>query len=41
MCYVTAVVYDVGYDTKMIKTRKIMVTVRLLAAVKEKQLHKT
>ena len=32
----SAVVYDVGYDTRMIKTRKNMVTVRLLAAVKEK-----
>ena len=37
----SAVVYDVGYDTRMIKTRKNMVTVRLLAALKEKQLHKT
>ena len=37
----SGVVYDVGYDTKMIKTRKNMVTVRLLAAIKEKQLHKT
>ena len=34
------VVYDVGYDTRMIKTRKNMVTVWLLAAIKEKQLHK-
>ena len=35
-------VYDVGYDdTRMIKTRKNIVTVQLLAAVKEKQLHKT
>ena len=32
----SAVVYDVGYDTTMIKTRKNMVTVRLLAAIKEK-----
>ena len=37
----TAVVYDVGYDTRMIITRKNMVTVRLLAAMKEKQPHKT
>ena len=33
----SAVVYDVGYDTKMIKTRKNMVTVWLLAAIKEKK----
>ena len=32
----SAVVYDVGYDTRMIKTRKIMVTVRLLAAIQKK-----
>ena len=32
----SAVVYDVGYDTR-IKTRKNMVTVRLLAAIKEKK----
>ena len=37
----SAVVYDVGYDTRLIKTRKKMVTVRLLAAIKEKQLRKT
>ena len=37
----SAVFYDVGYDTRMIKTRKTMVTVRLLAAIKEKQLRKT
>ena len=37
----SAVVYDVGYDTVMIKTRKNMVTVRRLAAIKEKQLRKT
>ena len=36
----SAVVYDVGYDTRMIKTKKNMVTVRLLAAIKEKQLSK-
>ena len=36
-----AVVYDIGYDTRMIKKRKNMVTVPLLAAVKEKKLHKT
>ena len=30
----SAVVYDVGYNTRMIKTRKNMVTVRLLAAIK-------
>ena len=33
----SAVVYDVGYGTTMIKTRKNMVTVRLLAAIKEKR----
>ena len=33
----SAVVYDVGYDTSMIKTRKNMVIVRLLAGIKEKQ----
>ena len=27
----SAVVYDVGYDTRMNKTRKTVVTVRLLA----------
>ena len=34
----SVVVYDVGYDTRsrMIKTRKNMVTVLLLAAIKEK-----
>ena len=37
----SAVVFDVGYDTRMIKTRESMVTVRLFAAIKEKQLHKT
>ena len=37
----TTVVYDVGYDIRMIKTRKNMVTVRLLAATKEQQLRKT
>ena len=37
----SAVVYDVGYDTRMIKTRKNMVTGRLLAGIKEKQLYKT
>ena len=37
----SAVVYDVSYDTSMIKTRKNMVIVRLLAGIKEKQLHKT
>ena len=33
----SAVVYDVGYNTRMIKTRKNMVTVGLLAAIKEKK----
>ena len=37
----STVVYDVGYDTRMIKTRKNMVTVRILAAIKEKQLLET
>ena len=32
----SAVVYDLGYDTRMIKTKKNVVTVRLLAAIKEK-----
>ena len=36
----SAVVYDVGYYTRMIKTRKNMVIVRLSARIKEKQLHK-
>ena len=33
----SAVFYDVGYDTKMIKTRKNMVTVLVLAVIKEKK----
>mgnify|MGYP001796376567 CR=1 FL=1 len=37
----SAVVYDVGYDTRMIKTRKNMVIERLLDAIKEKQIRKT
>ena len=36
----SAVVYDVGYNTRMIKTRKNMVTVQVLAAIKEEQLCK-
>ena len=36
----SAVVYDVGYDTRTIKTWKNMVAVRLLAVIKEKQLYK-
>ena len=32
----SAVVYDLGYDTKIIKKRKNMVTVPLLATIKEK-----
>ena len=35
MCDISG--YDVSYDTRMIKMRKNMVTVRLLAAVKEKK----
>ena len=35
MCDISG--YDVSYDIKMIKMRKNMVTVRLLAAVKEKK----
>ena len=31
-----SVVYDVGYDTRIIKTKKNMLTLRLLAAIKEK-----
>ena len=31
----SAVVYDVGYDTRMIKKRKNMVTVQLLATIKQ------
>ena len=37
----SAAVYDVGYDTKMIKKRKNMATVWLLAAIKDKKLRKT
>ena len=37
----STVVYDVGYDTRMIKTRKNTVTVRLLAAIKRKKIRKT
>ena len=37
----SAVVYDVGYDIRMTKTRENMVTVLLLAAITEKRLHKT
>ena len=37
----SAVVSDVGYDTRIIKTSKKMVTVRLFATIKEKQLPKT
>ena len=37
----SAVVYDVVYDTKMIKLKKTMVTVRLLVAIKQKKLRKT
>ena len=37
----SAVVHNKGYDTRMIKTRKNMVTVRPLAAIKAKQLRKT
>ena len=33
----SAVVDDVGYDIRMIKMRKNMVTVRLLAAIREKE----
>ena len=36
----SAVVYDVGYDTRMTKTRKNMVSVWFLAGLKEKQLRK-
>ena len=32
-----AVVYDVCYDIRMIRKRKNMVTVRILAAIKEKK----
>ena len=31
----------VGYDTRMIEMKKNMVTVRLLAAIKKKQVRKT
>ena len=34
----SAVVYDVGYDSRLIKTRKNIITVRLLAAMKEKKI---
>ena len=33
----SAVLYDVGYDTRTIKPRENMVTVQLLAAIKEKK----
>ena len=33
----SAAVYDVGYDTRIIEKRKNMVTVRLLAAIKDKK----
>ena len=33
----SAVVYDVGYDITMIKKKGNIVTVRLLAAIKEKK----
>ena len=36
----SAVVYDVVYNTRMIKKRKNMVTVRLLATIKDKKLRK-
>ena len=36
----SAVVYDIGYDTRMIRTRKKMVTLGLLAAIKIKKLRK-
>ena len=36
----SAVIYDLGYDIRMIKTSKNIVTVRLLASIKEKQLRK-
>ena len=32
----STVVYDIGYNTRMIKMRKNIVTVQLLAAIKEK-----
>ena len=37
----SGVVYDIGYNTRMIKMRKNMVTMELLAAIKEKQLCNT
>ena len=37
----SAAVYGVGYDTRMLKKRENMVTVRLLAAIKDKKLRKT
>ena len=33
----SAVVYDIGYNTRMIKMRRNMVTVWLLAVIKEKK----
>ena len=33
----STVLYDIDYDTRMIKTRKSMVTVQLLAAINEKK----
>ena len=35
MINVSAVAYDVSYDTRISKTRKNMITVRLLAAIKK------
>ena len=37
----SAVVRHAGYNTRMIKKRKNVVAVRLLAAIKEKKLRKT
>ena len=37
----SAVVYDVGYDTRMIKKRRNMVTVRLLIAKKKTERHRS
>ena len=33
----SAVVYDLGFDTRMIKKRKNIVTMRIVAAIKDKK----
>ena len=33
-CVMSAAVYDVGHDTRMLKKRKNMIIIKLLAAIK-------